>query len=152
MRLTIAAVGRLKAGPEKTLYDSYAQRIAWPLALREVEERRKLPGPERQAREAGLLLAACPAAATLVALDRSGRQLDSDAFARWIGARRDAGTGEIAFLVGGADGHPDALLQRCALVLSFGAMTFPHLLARILLVEQLYRAQQILAGHPYHRA
>jgi 23S rRNA (pseudouridine1915-N3)-methyltransferase len=152
MRLTIAAVGRLKAGPEKALYESYVKRITWPLALREVEERRKLPEPERQAREAGLLLDACPAAATLVALDRRGRQLHSDAFARWIGTRRDTGTGELAFLVGGADGHPQALLQRCALVLSFGPMTFPHLLARILLVEQLYRAQQILAGHPYHRA
>jgi 23S rRNA (pseudouridine1915-N3)-methyltransferase len=152
MRLTIAAVGRLKAGPEKALYDSYIKRITWPLALREVEERRKLPGPERQEREAELLLAACPAGATLVALDRRGRQLDSDAFARWIGTRRDTGAGEVAFLVGGADGHPDGLLKKCALALSFGPMTFPHLLARILLVEQLYRAQQILAGHPYHRA
>jgi 23S rRNA (pseudouridine1915-N3)-methyltransferase len=152
MRLTIAAVGRLKAGPEKALYDSYAQRMVWPLALREVEERRKLSAPERQEREAALLLAACPASAALVALDRRGRHLDSGAFARWIGARRDSGTAEIAFLVGGADGHPDSLLPRCALALSFGPMTFPHLLARILLVEQLYRAQQILAGHPYHRA
>ena len=151
MRLTIAAVGRLKAGPEKALYDAYTRRIAWPLVLREVEERRKLPGPERQAREAEMLLAACPATASRVALDRRGRQLDSDAFARWIGARRDTGAGELAFLVGGADGHPEAVLQKCALVLSFGPMTFPHLLARILLVEQLYRAQQILAGHPYHR-
>ncbi|HJQ55506.1 MAG TPA: 23S rRNA (pseudouridine(1915)-N(3))-methyltransferase RlmH, partial [Vineibacter sp.] len=95
MRLTIAAVGRLKAGPEKTLYDSYAKRITWPLALREVEERRKLPTDGRMAREAELLLAACPAGAALVALDRRGKALDSDALARWIGARRDGGTGDL---------------------------------------------------------
>ena len=152
MRLTIAAVGRLKAGPEKALYDSYAKRIGWPLTLREVEERRPLSAAERMAREADLLLAACPAGATLVALDRRGKTLDSDSLAVWIGGRREAGIGDLAFLIGGADGHPDPLLKRCALQLSFGPMTFPHMLARILLIEQLYRAQQILAGHPYHRA
>lgn len=152
MRLTIAAVGRMRPGPEKALYESYAQRLVWPLALREVEERRKLPAAERMAREAELLLAACPRAATLVGLDRQGKTLDSASFAAWIAAHRDAGAGELAFLVGGAEGHAEALLKRCRLVLSFGPMTFPHLLARIMLVEQLYRAQQILAGHPYHRA
>lgn len=151
MRVTLAAVGRLKAGAEKALYDVYAQRIAWPLVLREVEERRNLPVAERVAREGKLLCAACPAGATLVALDRRGKTLDSAAFARWIGQRQDAGTGDLAFLIGGADGHTDELLKRCALALSFGPMTFPHKLARILLAEQLYRAQQILAGHPYHR-
>jgi 23S rRNA (pseudouridine1915-N3)-methyltransferase len=152
MRLTVAAVGRMKAGPEKALCDSYIQRMVWPLALREVEERRKSSPAERMAREAALLLAACPVGATLVALDRRGKALDSDALARWIGAQRDGGIADLAFLIGGADGHGDSLLNRCALTLSFGPMTFPHLLARILLVEQLYRAQQILAGHPYHRA
>jgi 23S rRNA (pseudouridine1915-N3)-methyltransferase len=152
MRLTIAAVGRLKAGPEKTVYESYAARMTWPLALREVEERRKLPAAERMAREAELLLAACPAGATLVALDRRGKALDSEALARWLGARRDAGVGDLAFLIGGADGHPDTLLKTCSQVLSFGPLTLPHGLARIVLIEQLYRAQQILAGHPYHRA
>jgi 23S rRNA (pseudouridine1915-N3)-methyltransferase len=153
MRLTIAAVGRMKAGPEKSLYDSYARRMVWPLALREVEERRRFPSAaERMAREADLLLAACPAGAALVALDRRGRMLDSEALAHWIGAQRDGGLGDLAFLVGGADGHADSLLKRCTLTLSFGPMTLPHLLARILLAEQLYRAQQILAGHPYHRA
>jgi 23S rRNA (pseudouridine1915-N3)-methyltransferase len=152
MRLTIAAVGRLKAGPEKALYESYARRITWPLALREVEERRRLPPADRMAREAGMLRAACPAGALLAALDRRGKMLDSDSFARWIGARRDDGIGDLAFLIGGADGHPDELLAQCGLVLSLGPMTFPHLMARLMLIEQLYRAQQILAGHPYHRA
>jgi 23S rRNA (pseudouridine1915-N3)-methyltransferase len=152
MRLTIAAVGRLKAGAEKTLYEAYAKRITWPLVLREVEERRNLSVAERMAREGDLLRAACPAGATLVALDRRGKVLDSAGFARWIGQRRDAGIGDLAFLIGGADGHSDELLKRCALVLSFGPMTFPHMLARVLLAEQLYRAQQIQAGHPYHRA
>lgn len=151
MRLTIAAVGRLKAGPEKALYDLYVRRIAWPLVLREVEERRKLTAAERMDRESALLLDACPAGAMLVALDRRGKALDSAGLAHWIGARIDSGTPDLAFLIGGAEGHSEDLLKRAALVLSFGPMTFPHLLARVLLVEQLYRAQQILAGHPYHR-
>ncbi|QQS10961.1 MAG: 23S rRNA (pseudouridine(1915)-N(3))-methyltransferase RlmH [Rhodospirillales bacterium] len=152
MRLTIAAVGRAKSGPEKALYDEYARRMLWPLTLREVEERRPLPAAETMVREGRLLRDACPASATLVALDRRGRTLDSAAFAKWIAGRRDTGTAELAFLIGGADGHTEALLADCALALSFGPMTFPHLLARVMLAEQLYRAQQILAGHPYHRA
>jgi len=152
MRLTIAAVGRARTGPERTLYEHYAGRISWPLALREVEEKRKLPPPELMRREGELLLAACPAAAVAVALDRRGKVLDSEGFARQLGAWRDQSTQDIAFLIGGADGHDGALLRQCRMVLSFGTMTWPHLLARAMLAEQIYRAQQILAGHPYHRA
>lgn len=152
MRLTIAAIGRARGGPESALYDHYAGRVRWPLALREVEEKRRLPPPELVAREGELLLAACPAGATLVALDPAGTSLSSEAFATRLVRWRDTGTGDLAFLVGGADGHGPALLGRCALSLSLGAMTWPHLLARAMLAEQIYRAQQILAGHPYHRA
>jgi 23S rRNA (pseudouridine1915-N3)-methyltransferase len=152
MRLTIAAVGRARAGPERTLYEHYAGRILWPLVLREVEEKRMLPPAELMRREGALLRAACPENAILVALDRRGKSIDSEAFARLLGGWRDDGAADVAFLIGGADGHDEALLRQCRMTLSFGAMTWPHLLARVLLAEQIYRAQQILAGHPYHRS
>lgn len=152
MRITIAAIGRAQRGPERDLYEHYAGRIRWPLALRELEEKRKLPPSQLMQREGELLLEAAPAGATLVALDRRGRVVDSEAFAARLGRWRDDSVSDLAFLIGGADGHTDALLAKTSLVLSFGAMTWPHLLARGMLAEQIYRAQQLLAGHPYHRA
>lgn len=152
MKLTIAAIGRAGRGPERDLYEHYAGRIRWPLTLREIEEKRKLPPPQLMQREGELLLQAAPAGATLVALDRRGKVLDSEAFAARLGAWRDSSVSDVAFLIGGADGHTEQLVQKSALVLSFGAMTWPHLLARGMLAEQIYRAQQQLAGHPYHRA
>jgi len=97
------------------------------------------------------MLAALPAGAQLVALDARGEAWTSRDFARRIAAWRDAGVPHVAFAIGGADGLGDAVIARAAAVLSFGAMTWPHLLARVMLLEQLYRARQILAGHPYHR-
>ena len=152
MKLTIAAIGRSGRGPERDLYDHYAGRIRWPLALREVEERRKLPAAELMRREGDLLLGAVPAGAVLVALDRQGKAMDSETFARQLGRWRDDSVSDIAFLIGGADGHAEPLLKKAALVLSFGPMTWPHQLARAMLAEQIYRSQQLLVGHPYHRA
>ncbi|MBS0223253.1 MAG: 23S rRNA (pseudouridine(1915)-N(3))-methyltransferase RlmH [Proteobacteria bacterium] len=152
MRLVIAAIGRAGRGPERDLYDHYARRIRWPLILRELEEKRRFPPAELMRREGELLLAAAPAGAVLVALDRRGRTLDSEALARQFGRWRDDSVPDIAFLIGGADGHAEPLLKKASLVLSFGAMTWPHQLARAMLAEQIYRSQQLLAGHPYHRA
>ena len=104
------------------------------------------------AREGGLLLGSAPAGATLVALDRRGKVLDSQAFADRLARWRDNSVSDVAFLIGGAEGHAEPLLKKADLVLSFGAMTWPHLLARAMLAEQIYRAKQLLAGHPYHRA
>jgi 23S rRNA (pseudouridine1915-N3)-methyltransferase len=152
MRLHLVAVGRLKSGPHEALARHYAERLAFPLVIREVEEKRPLPTAELVAREAALLLAAVPERARMVALDARGKALASEAFARQIARWRDAGTSDLAFLIGGAEGLAPAVLARADLVLSLGPMTWPHLLARGMLLEQLYRAQQILAGHPYHRA
>lgn len=162
MKLRILAVGRAKAGPESALIAEYAKRLQWPLVLEEVEERRPLAGAELKAREADLLsqalrrgagkaAARTPGGRVLVALDERGRQLSSRDFARKLGAWRDRGMAEIAFVIGGADGLAETLRQEADLLLSLGQMTWPHLLARAMLVEQIYRAQQILAGHPYHR-
>lgn len=151
MRLWIAAVGRAKRGPSRDLYEEYAQRITWPLTLREVEVRKRLSGPELSREEAELLLAAIPPGATVVALDERGKSPDSPALAARISAWRDGGVADLAFLIGGADGHAQAMRDRADWLLSFGAMTWPHMLVRPMLAEQLYRAQQIIAGHPYHR-
>lgn len=152
MKLLIACIGRAAHGPERALYEHYAGRIRWPLALRELEEKRKLPAAQMILREGALLLGAVPAKSVLVALDRRGKVLDSEGFAGRLAGWRDNSVSDVAFLIGGADGHGEALLKKAALVLSFGPMTWPHLLARVMLAEQIYRAQQLLAGHPYHRA
>ncbi len=152
MKLLIACIGRAGRGPERDLYEHYAQRIRWPLVLRELEEKRKLPPAQMILREGELLLDAVPAKSVVVALDRRGRVLDSAGFAGRLARWRDDSVSDVAFVIGGADGHGAPLLKKAALVLSFGPMTWPHLLARAMLAEQIYRAQQLLAGHPYHRA
>lgn len=151
MRLLIAAVGRIKAGPLADLQSEYLKRLSGPIEIKEVEERRALSPPERKAREGQLLLAALPEGALVVALDERGKPMASGGFAERLQRWRVEGVKALAFVIGGADGLAQPVVQRAALTLSLGAMTWPHLLARILLLEQLYRAQQIVAGHPYHR-
>ena len=151
MRIAVIAVGRLKSGPESALARQYLDRLVWPVAVREVEERKKLPPDALRKREAELLLAACAKGAVVVALDEKGSCLSSRDFAEKLGRWRDDGVAEIDFVIGGADGLDAAVLDQASLVLSLGPMTWPHQLARGLLLEQLYRGQQILAGHPYHR-
>lgn len=160
MKLRLLAVGRAGTKrPEIALIDEYRQRLTWPLTIQEVEEKRPLPSAALKKREGDLLLAALEggkAAAksgrqAVVVLDERGRSLTSRDFAARIGSWRDEGVAEIVFLIGGADGHDAAVRARADLLLSLGAMTWPHQMVRVLLAEQLYRAQQILAGHPYHR-
>ena len=151
MRVMIAAVGRLRDAPSRALFDAYAARLVWPLAVREVELKRPLPAEQAKAEEARLLLDAIGDRATVVALDERGAEWTSAEFARRVGAWRDAGVADLAFAIGGADGHGAALTARAAASVAFGRMTWPHRLARVMLVEQIYRAQQIIAGHPYHR-
>ncbi|MEQ8965212.1 MAG: 23S rRNA (pseudouridine(1915)-N(3))-methyltransferase RlmH [Azospirillaceae bacterium] len=149
MRLTVIAVGKLRGGPIADLVADYARRSPWPLSVREVEARR--PGVDRREAEADLLLAAVPEGATVVALDERGAALDSAAFAARLGDWREQGVREVAFLIGGADGLAERARRRADVALAFGPATWPHLLVRAMLAEQLYRAQTILSGHPYHR-
>lgn len=158
MRLTIAAIGRLKDGGERTLVDRYVQRLKGarsvhigPLDIVELPEARHATSAERQADEASRLLKRSADADLLVALDERGKGLSSQAFADWLRARRDDGSRHAIFVLGGPDGHGPALLQAAALKLSLGPMTLPHGLARVILAEQLYRAVTIMTGHPYHR-
>lgn len=159
MRLSVAAIGRLRSGPELDLVEDYAARIraagralgVTHFDIREFEAPKGISGPARRTRESALLAEASGEAARRVALDERGESLSSEEFARRIGRWRDDGAGEIAFLVGGADGHDPALVVDCDLVVAFGRATFPHMLVRVMLVEQIYRAMTILSGHPYHR-
>lgn len=150
-RITIAAVGRAKAGPLRDLYQLYADRLTWPLTLKEVEVRRRLPPAQLMQQEAEALSAALPENARCFAMDSRGKALSSEDFAQLIARNCDAGNSDIAFVIGGAEGLTKDLLGRADRIISFGSMTWPHLLARAMLAEQLYRAQSILSGHPYHR-
>jgi 23S rRNA (pseudouridine1915-N3)-methyltransferase len=151
MQIEILAIGRARAGPERALYQTYAERIRWPLVLRELEEKRRLPPAEMTAREGALLLDALPGDAAAIVLDETGKELSSEQFAKQLGRWRDDGRATIAFVIGGADGVAGEVRDRADLVLSLGRQTWPHMLVRAMLAEQIYRAQQILAGHPYHR-
>jgi 23S rRNA (pseudouridine1915-N3)-methyltransferase len=151
VQLLMVAVGRARPGPERDLFDHYRRRLGWSLTLKEVEEKRPLPVADRVAREGELLLAQVPAGSVLVALDERGKPIDSPFFADRLAAWRDSGRSHVAFVIGGADGHSENVRNRADFLLSFGAMTWPHMLVRGMLAEQLYRAECILANHPYHR-
>lgn len=152
IRFRLLAVGRLRRGPFAALAALYAERLVPPPAIIEIEVKQRLPAAALQAREAELMMAALPDKARFVALDIRGEMWSSEALAGHIARWRDTGLREIAFAIGGAEGLDAVLLDRAMTRLSLGPMTWPHLLVRGLLLEQLYRAQQILAGHPYHRA
>lgn len=145
------AVGRCRDASLLALWRDYAGRLKPALGLVEVEDKRSGNPPDRKAREAELLLAAVPQGARIVALDERGQTLDSIGFSKKLAAWRDQGLGEVAFLIGGADGLDPAVTGQAGLVLSLGAMTWPHMLVRIMLAEQLFRAESIATGHPYHR-
>lgn len=158
MRLAIAAVGRLKAGPERALIERYQERIGGgaralgfsALDVAEVPESRARREEDRR-REEGVALLQRIGDSMAVAFDERGKTLDSQGFARTLAGWRDEGAAALTFVIGGADGLAPEVRERARLVLSFGAMTLPHQLVRVLVAEQLYRAMTILAGHPYHR-
>jgi 23S rRNA (pseudouridine1915-N3)-methyltransferase len=149
LRIAIVAVGRARAAPEQAIAEAYLRRLPWEARIVEVREGGTRPDAKR--REGEALLAAIPEGDFVVALDRAGESLDSRAFADRLGTWRDRGVRELAFLVGGADGLEPRVLERADARLSLGPMTWPHLLARAMLAEQLYRAATLLARHPYHR-
>lgn len=161
MRLTVAAVGRLKDGAERDLVRRYVTRIdaagralgVGPSKIVEVTESGLDSAQARRAAEAKALGDKLAAKEThLVVLDDEGQMLDSAGFACLIGDLRQEGVAELAFAIGGPDGHGDALKAQAMRALSLGPLTLPHGLARVILVEQIYRALTILSGHPYHRA
>ncbi len=139
MLLHILARGKIARSPEAELVDRYAKRITWPFRHTELPETGgKIPDALQPCRT--------------VLLDERGKAMPSEKFADLLGRWRDEGIREARFMIGAADGHGDQARQDADLLLAFGAMTWPHLLARAMLAEQLWRATSILAGHPYHRS
>lgn len=155
MRVHIAAVGRLRAGPERELVTDYLSRFdktgralaLGPVSLSEVEDKK---GGGMTA-EADLLDRAIPPGALICCLDERGRVVSSPEFADLLAGWRDQGRQDVAFVIGGADGIAPALRDRADTLLSFGRMVWPHMLVRVMIAEQLYRAATILSGGPYHR-
>ena len=149
-------MGRLRAGPERDLIADYVQRFdrtgrplgLGPFSEHEVEDKKNAG----MGAEAELLARAVPAGAILVTLDERGRVMSSPEFAAQLARWRDAGRQDVAFVIGGADGIDPALRAKADFSISFGAMVWPHMLVRVMLAEQLYRAANILSGGPYHRA
>jgi 23S rRNA (pseudouridine1915-N3)-methyltransferase len=159
MKISIHAVGRMKAGPERELAARYFDRFAKsgpPLGLdfsgvTEVAESRAANADERMREESQHLLSFTGDKTALILLDERGKNLTSPQFAERLGLLRDDGARMAVFAIGGPDGHDSRLRDKAALVWSLGTLTWPHQMVRIMLAEQLYRAATILAGHPYHR-
>jgi 23S rRNA (pseudouridine1915-N3)-methyltransferase len=160
MRVVVVSVGRLKQGPERELAERYRERfddIGRKLGFRgldihEIPESRARDAATRISEEAAAISAAIPAKSVLVALDERGENVDSAAFARHLGRWRDEATANTIFMIGGADGLLPDLRSKAKLRMAFGSATWPHQMVRVMLLEQIYRAATILAGHPYHRA
>ena len=156
MRVHLIAVGRLRAGPERDLVEDYFQRFdktgrplgLGPVVEHEVEDKKNLG----MAAEADLLARAVPSGAVLVTLDERGKLMSSPEFAAMLARWRDGGRQDVAFVIGGADGIDPILRAKADASISFGAMVWPHMLVRVMIAEQLYRAATILGGGPYHRA
>ena len=151
MTIRLIAVGRLRNGPETALIDLYTGRLRDSVELVEIDIRDKLPVARRIELEADRLLAAVPDGAAVLVLDERGKLLDSEALAGTLKGWRESGRRDLAVLIGGADGLADRVRGKADLVLALGKLTWPHMLVRPMILEQLYRAQQIAAGHPYHR-
>ncbi len=160
MRLQIAAIGKMRGRAEATLVDDYldrargfGRRIGFSdVALKEFEAPRALTGPALKKREGELLLAAAQDGAKIFVLDEVGENISSEKLAALLERMRDDGAPEAAFFIGGADGHDAPLRDKADHLISFGKATWPHMLVRAMLAEQLYRSMTILSGHPYHRS
>jgi 23S rRNA (pseudouridine1915-N3)-methyltransferase len=160
MRIIVIAVGRLKQGPERELAERYRERFDDAgrklgfrgIDIHELPESRARDTATRITEEAAAIAGAIPDKSVLVTLDERGQNVDSTTFAGLLGRWRDESVANAVFVIGGADGLSPELQRKAKLKVAFGAATWPHQMVRVLLLEQLYRAATILAGHPYHRA
>jgi 23S rRNA (pseudouridine1915-N3)-methyltransferase len=150
MKITILAIGKAR-GVELEWAAEYQKRLGNTVAVQEFAASKSLPPAETQKAEAQLLVKAIPAKATVVVLDERGKDMPSRDFAAKMAVWQDAGVGNLVFIIGGADGVTDDVRAKANLLLGFGRLTWPHRLVRVMLLEQIYRAKQIIAGHPYHR-
>ena len=159
MRLALIGVGKLKAGLDRELFERYFKRLSdiarslgfQGVDLRELDEGRAPRATDRQTEEARAIVAAIPKGARLILLDERGEAITSPQFAADIAKARDNALSAYALVIGGADGLAASVRENADKIISFGAMTWPHQLVRVMAAEQMYRALSIIAGHPYHR-
>jgi len=151
MKLTIAASGKMKDGsPEAMLLREYIKRLPWKITLKEFEIKHA-DTATRQMKEAEALLGACTGCEKIIALDEHGKDLSSRELAKQFSDWQQQGISSAGLMIGGADGLHESVRKKAHLVLAFGRATWPHMLVRAMLAEQLYRVSTILEGHPYHR-
>lgn len=156
MKITIISIGKFSnKDPNLELFLNYQKRLSWKIELKELELRgsnlANLQNDVLKNKEAELLLSKVPNSAKIIALDEKGTMLNSQEFAKQIKNYGDYGHSNLAFIIGGADGIGEEIKKRADLILSFSKMTFPHMMIRSFLIEQIYRANTIINNHPYHR-
>lgn len=152
MHIHIRCIGKIdKSSPEQMLVDRYKTRISWPITIREHEIKKNLPDEHRKEAESLLLLENLPKHGKVIVLDERGKTPTTTEFAKVISHFQEQGISEFTFLIGGAAGHGNAVRKRADYTLSLGSMTWPHMLVRSMLIEQLYRLYTISLGHPYHK-
>jgi 23S rRNA (pseudouridine1915-N3)-methyltransferase len=144
MKIKILSIGKWKACPERELFELYKKRITWELTLQELDPKKN--------DEAEIILKSLPENTFTIALDECGKQFSSIELSEQMDSWMSHGTSHITFVIGGADGLSSSILNKADLKLSFGKMTYPHMMVRPILAEQIYRVETILKGHPYHRS
>ncbi|MBU6339840.1 MAG: 23S rRNA (pseudouridine(1915)-N(3))-methyltransferase RlmH [Rickettsiales bacterium] len=153
MKISIISIGKFENSPHKQVFETYLKRSKWKIELKELELKNahNLSVEKIKEGEGTLILKALKSGSKLIALDEEGKQFDSISFSKMLADFALRGESDLSFVIGGSDGLSSEVLQKAALKISLGKMTFPHLMVRAILAEQLYRAQTIIAGHPYHR-
>lgn len=144
MKITILSIGKFKSSPLKPIFETYQKRLERPAELIELEALSKQE-------ESDLLIKKIPTGSYVIALDEKGKEFSSPEFSKKLELLQVDGQPHFTFLIGGAEGHTPELKKQANLLLSLGKMTWPHMVVRLLLLEQIYRAQQIIKGHPYHK-
>ncbi len=153
MRITILSIGKFENSPHKAVFENYLKRLKWKVDLRELELKnsQNMSVDKIKEGEGDLILKAIRPSSKMVLLDENGKEFSSRNFAKLISDSGVNGDSDLTFVIGGSDGLSAQLLKKAYLKISLGLMTFPHLMVRSMLIEQIYRAQTIINGHPYHR-
>ena len=153
MRISIISIGKFENSPHKAVFEHYIKRLRWKIDLLELDLKKSnnLSSDKIKEGEGALILKAWRKGSRLIALDEHGKQYDSRSFSKLITDAATYGDSDLTFVIGGSDGIAQAILEKATLKISLGKMVFPHLMVRSMLAEQLYRAQTIAQGHPYHR-
>ena len=153
MRVTILSIGKFENSPHKAVFENYLKRLKWKVELKEIDLKNSnnLSDSEKKRDEAMLILKTLKPSSKLIACDENGKQFKSRDFAKLLSGFAVQGDSDLTFVIGGSDGLGEEVLKKAAVKISFGLATMPHLMVRSILIEQLYRAQTIIEGHPYHR-